>query len=235
MIAIWMRLGTILIVIAIHLVLFLVFATKQRRERSDDKGLALIIVPLRSDPKLNLVKPELTAPIERAPNRTLPIPTIPSLTPSQAASSAPRVDWQASATLAAKDAVAKKVQEEGYRNFGPRKLPSVEPDVPSMFVNPKHQGGDIDDDQLNGVTRIYHSEHCFTQLDFPTLPNLPQSGDGPMSSKANLPRCMYSIGKPEPRGDMFDHLKKTRPLPELKPGTEPGELPERIEPPKSPE
>jgi hypothetical protein len=235
MIAIWVRLGIVLIVVAVHLILFLLFATKQRRERNDEKALALIILPVRSDPKLNTANAELAVPIQREPSRTLPIPTIPSLTPSQAASSAPKIDWPASAAVAAQDAVAKKLREEGYRNFGPRKIPSVEPDVPSMFVDPKHKAGDIDDDQLNGVTRIYHSEHCFTQLDFPTLKNLPQSGDGPLSSKANLPRCMYSIGKPEPRGDLFEHLKKTRPLPELKPGTEPGELPERIEPPKSPE
>jgi hypothetical protein len=235
MIAIRVRLGIFLIVVAVHLILFLVFATKLRPERRDDKALTLIIVPVRSDPKLNTANVELAAPIQREPSRTLPLPMIPSLAPSQAASSGPKIDWPTSAALAAQDAVAKKLREEGYRNFGPRKLPSVEPDVPSMFVDPKHKAGDIDDDQLNGVTRIYHSEHCFTQLDFPTLKNLPQSGDGLLSSKANLPRCIYSIGKPEPSGDLFEHLKKTRPLPELKPGTKPGELPERVEPLKSPE
>src|SRR4051812_29174529 len=116
MIAIWMRLGTILIVIAIHLILFLVFATKQRRERSDDKALALLIVPLRSDPTPKLAKPELAVPIQRAPSHTLPIPIIPSVPPSPSASSPPTINWQANATVAAHDAVAKKLREEGYRN-----------------------------------------------------------------------------------------------------------------------
>src|SRR4051812_47478547 len=117
MIAIWVRLGIVLIVVAVHLILFLLFATKQRRERNDEKALALIILPVRSDPKLNTANAELAVPIQREPSRTLPIPTIPSLTPSQAASSAPKIDWPASAAVAAQDAVAKKLREEGYRNF----------------------------------------------------------------------------------------------------------------------
>ena len=43
-----------------------------------------------------------------------------------------------------------------------------------------------------------------------------------------MTKCFFPIGKREPRGDLFEHLKKDRPLPELKEGT-PGELPERIE------
>lgn len=38
------------------------------------------------------------------------------------------------------------------------------------------------------------------------------------SSLRNYPRCMFQIGKLEPRGDLFEHLKKPKPLPEARPG-----------------
>jgi hypothetical protein len=29
---------------------------------------------------------------------------------------------------------------------------------------------------------------------------------------------MFGIGKPEPRGDLFEHLRESKPLPQAKPG-----------------
>ena len=40
--------------------------------------------------------------------------------------------------------------------------------------------------------------------------------------------------KAEADGHLFKHLMKEQPLPELKTGTQPTPLPERIDPPKSP-
>lgn len=220
---IWVRLGTILIVLVVHIVLFIVFATKQRRERQDEKSLTLVRVPVQMLPKSNATTRELKIAPERPRIGRLELPPSAPSSQSDPSSRPNSIDWKASATAAAQDAVAEKLREERYRNFGPRKIEPDEPAAPSIFKDPKHKAGDIESDALDGVTRVYHSEHCFTQLDFPTLRDPGEE----LKPKINLPRCMRPIGTPKADGELFNHLKKEHPLPELKPGTEPGPLPER--------
>jgi hypothetical protein len=220
---IWVRLGTILIVLVVHLVLFIVFATKQRRERQDEKSLTLVRVPVQTVPRIAAPISELKIAPERPRIGRLAPPPPSPLGQSDLSSSPNSIDWQATASSAAQDAVAEKLREEGYRSFGPRKVEPDEPIAPSIFKDPKHKEGDIESDARDGVTRVYHSEHCFTQLDFPTL----RDPEEELKPKINLPRCMRPMGTPEADGELFKHLKKERPLPELKPGTQPGPLPER--------
>jgi hypothetical protein len=217
------RIGTILIVMAVHWVLFLVFATKQRRDRQETSSQALILVPVQMPQKIAQSNFELAI----AP-RSLTFDKLESSPPSLATQSPMSppgsIDWQASAAVAAEAAVANHLRKERYRNFGPRKAEPVEPTVPSIFKEPKHNAGDSETDAPNGITRVYQSEHCFTQLDFPTLRD---PTDAALSLKTNLPRCMHGLGKSDADGELFKHLKKQRPLPELKPGIQSGPLPQR--------
>jgi len=227
MIAVWVRAGIVLIIVVAHIALLLLLSFRQRRESSDDASMHLVLIPQHAVPKVS------PAPDPLQSQRTKPIParqTSPPAVPQGPQSAAPSIDWNASAAAAVSGAIAKHVQEESYRNFGAPKRAPVEPREPSIFVAPKHNAGDIDNDQRNGVTRVYHSEHCFTQLDFPTL----KDPSDELKPKINLPRCMYDFGKAEADEDLFKHLKKEQPLPELKTGTQPGALPVRIDPPKSP-
>jgi hypothetical protein len=225
MIAVWLRIGAVLIVVLVHIVLLLILAYRQRRESVDESSMQLVLVPIEAPPREEV--PALKAAIERSAKENHVGTNERALEPSKSVPSAPSIDWHASAATAADDAIAKHLREERYRNFGPRKPTPVEPEPPSIFKTPKHQAGDIERDELGGVARVYHSEHCFTELAFPTLREPGGSSDA--ASRINFPRCMYPVGKAEASGDLFDHLKKARPWPNIKPGTETGPLPERKE------
>jgi hypothetical protein len=214
MIAVWMRTGMVLIIVVVHIALLFLLSFRQRRESTAETSMHLVLIPQRAVPKATTPESESlpaqrTKPI-RAAQKSTPA------SPEEAQSPAPSIDWHASAAVAVSGAIAKHLREEGYRNFGVPKRAPAEPAEPSIFVAPKHSAGDIDNDQRNGVTRVYHSEHCFTQLDFPTLKD---PGDE-LKPKINLPRCMYDVGKADADGDLFRHLKKEQPLPDLKTGTQ---------------
>lgn len=223
---VWMRAGVVLIVIVAHLILLRLLSHRQRREHASDTSMQLVLIPERVSPQ---APPPSSKPLPSQPgNRTRANPNAPSTSIQGPQPSTPSIDWHASATAAASNAVAKQLQEKSYRNFGAPKRDRVETSAPSIFEEPKHKAGDIENDQRNGVTRVYHSEHCFTQLDYPTLKDPGEE----LKPKINLPRCMYDVGKGEADGDLFKHLKKEHPLPELKHGTHPEPLPEAVDPTK---
>ncbi|HEU4653562.1 MAG TPA: hypothetical protein VFS47_06225 [Steroidobacteraceae bacterium] len=230
MIAVWIRAGVVLIIIAVHIALLLLLAYRQRREGERESSMQLVLIPHRSWPEVPTPEPE-PGPLRSQQDKPIRAKQNPVAAPVQESQpAAPSIDWHASGAAAASGAVARQLKEEGYRNFGFPKHDRVEPTAPSIFKEPKHKAGDVETDSLNGITRVYHSEHCFTELEFRTLEPFGLPGSGPPNPSVNLPRCMFPAGKPEPDGDLFKHLKKDRPLPELKPGTQPGPLPERIEP-----
>lgn len=131
------------------------------------------------------------------------------------------VDWGAHATYHARKAVEDGATER-YRNFGPRKPgPPPEPAIPSIFEPEPDVSGEEGED-IHGDPIVRLSKYCYQELE----KRLPTARDYVNPGRPLLPKCMFPIGKPEPRGDLFEHLKRDRPLPELKNGT-PGELPER--------
>lgn len=230
MVAVWMRAGIVLIIVVAHIVLLVLFAYRQRRGGEHESSMQLVLIPERrtmEEPK-PLPEPEPLRSQRSEEVRSGQSESARAIEQPQAAT--PSIDWRASGAAAASSAVAKQLKEEGYRNFGLPKHDPAETAAPSIFKEPKHKAGDVEADSLNGITRVYHSEHCFTELEFRTLEPFGLPGSGPPNPSVNLPRCMFPAGKPEPDGDLFKHLKKDRPLPELKPGTQPGPLPERIEP-----
>jgi hypothetical protein len=142
--------------------------------------------------------------------------------------SAPRqIDWGAHAAFNAKRAVEESLPER-YRYFGPRRpSPEPEPEPPSVFEEERKVHGEIGEDALgNPVVKL--NKYCYQELE----KNVPTAHDYGQPPQPKMTKCLFPIGKREPRGDLFEHLKKDRPLPELKEGTE-SELPERVEGPGS--
>lgn len=228
MLTVGVRAGVVLIVIVAHIALLFLLSQRQRRETSDARSMQLVFIPQRDVSVAPRVPSIPLHPKQTSPRRIEnPFAAVPS---NDSQLSKPPVDWHASGNAAASDAVAEQLRKESYRNFGAPKRDPVEVSAPSVFEEPKHKAGDIENDQANGIARVYHSEHCFTQLDYPTLKDPGEE----LKSKINLPRCMYDVGKKAADGDLFEHLKKEQPLPGLKVGTKPDPLPERIDPPKSP-
>lgn len=113
---------------------------------------------------------------------------------------------------------------ERYRNLGPRKPPpEPEPEPPSIFEPERDVTGEIAEDVMgNPVVRL--NKHCYQELGDKRNPT-ERRGD---LSPPPLTKCLFRIGKRKARGDLFDHLKKERPLPEKK-ETVKSELPERVE------
>jgi hypothetical protein len=142
---------------------------------------------------------------------------------SQPASLPPRqIDWSANATYHARKAVEAAAVER-YRNLGARRPgPPPEPEVPSLFEAKPDVAGEIGED-INGDPVLRLSEHCYQELEKP----VPTARDY-VDPRPLLQKCLFPIGKREPRGDLFEHLKRDRPLPQPKPGAT-AELPEREE------
>lgn len=126
--------------------------------------------------------------------------------------SRPPVDWEISGAIAAEAAIDAIVRDEAYRPLGPRekKHQIVEPEAPrSIFEEPKRRYGDIAPNALD-KTSVWHNEHCYTQLEEPVSAR--PSSVNPLNPVV----CVIPIGKKEPRGDLFEHLKKAYPDPHPK-------------------
>lgn len=139
---------------------------------------------------------------QRAP-RDQEIPSQqPSSQPTQPTQSdAPPVDWRTSGEQSVTAAVASIIRDESYRPLGPHEKRSYElPPVPSLFREPKHQFGDVDEDPM-GRTAVWHNERCYTTLEEPVTPRA--SADIP---GVNPMKCLWLRKKP--RGNLFDHLRR---------------------------
>jgi len=111
------------------------------------------------------------------------------------------VDWDANAELAAQAAIDAVMREESYRSFGfPRKheLPEEE-EPPSIFEEPGHEFGQEGVDAF-GKPVVWLNKRCYQEL---------EKSDDPLRSPRTM--CTWGVGKREPRGDLFDHIKKRKP------------------------
>lgn len=119
------------------------------------------------------------------------------------AASASTPDWRAAIEGAATEAVARIVRDGHYRPLG-RVEPAQADSSPasSVFYTPTRQAGDIDHDAVQGSTLVWHNEHCYTEIRFPTIkdPNA-------LVGAPNPPKCMRPIGERTPRGDLFETIK----------------------------
>ena len=82
--------------------------------------------------------------------------------------------------------------------------------------------GEEDTDIHNDpVVRLNNS--CYQKLE-----KTAQTAQDWVNPRPREVRCLFNVGSREPRGDLFEHLKKDRPLPSPKEGV-PIELPQRQE------
>lgn len=154
-------------------------------------------------------------------------PSVPALAPVEPLP--PRqIDWAAQATFNAKKTVEDAVTER-YRNLGARRTePQASGSPPSIFSPEAKSFGDLDRD-IDDNPRVRLNEHCYFELDDLIL----SASDMVTSGLPPMVKCSGKVGKREPRGDLFEHLKRERPPPAL--ASEPtGELPELTEQEKGP-
>jgi hypothetical protein len=145
----------------------------------------------------------------RRPLERLPVESIPSFAPdeqppAQTTHEAPVHRWDAAPDEVAAAAVGKIIEREGHRPLGPVARRDANPAEPfSIFETPHHELGDIDHYEVGGSTYIWHNENCYTELEFPTI----KDSNG-LVGAPNPPKCMIGIGETEPRGDLFDPIKR---------------------------
>lgn len=193
------------LVVAMHLAVLTV-----RWDRPVPKGThssALLLVSI-DEPTRDL--PAVEPPIvtsEPSPPRLLPDPSITNVRPADEAPTlpdpAPAVDWRASMEAAAAAAAGKIAANERYRPLAPVERDEEDSSAPtSIFEKPRRKLGDVDHDATQGRTLVWNSEHCYTELHFPTIkdPNVLQGLPNPC-------KFVYPTGKREPRGDLFDGMK----------------------------
>jgi hypothetical protein len=219
------RVGALVAVTLLHLPL--IIATRSRESLARDSDALIVrFIPERTSeapasrpmPALVPIQPDRTrirrdddAGITREPSAPISIPS-------------GNLDWYQESANAAQAAIDAIIREEAYRSVGPREKRHqiMEPKPPPSLFGPppKHRAGDIAENPM-GYDSVWHNEHCFTQLKQPTIPNLPRSpGD---TVETNPMTCLFPMGPREPRGDLFEHLKRKRdkaPLPGEKPAAQ---------------
>jgi hypothetical protein len=200
----------LLLAILVQLTLITLF--NHRRQRILQPPRAMILIRIAEQADASVAPPAQPVELTWLPERA----SVPSSKVREPASP-PQPDAESSAPVQldtgaiAAEAVAKLIEEENRRHLDGRKPFKLnEPTVPSIFTAPRHSFGDEEHDPATEETKIWHSENCYTLLQPPD----PHAVELPLK----FPTCMFTIGKPEPRGDLFEHLKKPKPLPEAKPG-----------------
>lgn len=204
-----MRCAAVLIVTILHaLLLLLIWKSRQLllvHEASADRFIEWIRIdpPLDNPVPSSPPEPDLIAR-ERTIELQQPLPP-PASTASATESLPPRqIDWSAHGAYAAKKAVEGSVSEP-YRNFGPRKQgPPPEPGAPALFEEEEEKFGKEGTD-IHGDPVVWLSKHCYQELE-----KTVQTARDWVDPRPRLTQCMFNLGSPEPRGDLFEHLKKKR-------------------------
>lgn len=199
----------LLVAVAVQLALITMFS--QRRERMLPHTRAMTLTLIADKPEPSSEAGKRSDELIRLPQRVLAPsrPTRASISPENAEPL--ELDTEAIAT----DAVAKIMAEENRRHLDGRKPVRIhEPTVPSVFEQPRRSPGDVEHDPASDETKVWLNVNCFTLIK-------PKDPTG--SSLPNYSRCMFAIGEPEPRGDLFEHLREPKPLPEANPSV-PAEL-----------
>ena len=194
-----LRAGAFSIVVLLHVAMLMVGWQRQVLKRTNERALTWVDIqpPARQPPAESFREPPTPA---RTPARSIERAAAPASAPI----SAPPVDWHASMEAAAGAAADEIIRQGQYRALGPVERAAAEASRgTSIFETPRRQAGDIDHDPMQGRTLVWHSEHCYTELKFPTLkdPNV-------LVGAPNPPKCMEPLGKRTPRGDLFDDMNR---------------------------
>jgi hypothetical protein len=197
------RPAALVIVIVLHASVLLV---SQTRTRSGDVSRASVWLDLdvRSVDEDVVRAPEAPSAeaVSVGPEAAL-AQHAPTIAPPDIAPPAAATDWSLSGGIAGQAAIEDLVRREGYRSLGPRaQQADATGGAPSIYTTPKHKLGDVEPDPLN-YDRVWLSDRCYIELGKPVTPRADAREGFP-----NIPKCMFGIGKKEPRGDLFEHLKR---------------------------
>ena len=222
------------VVLALH-VLMLYAIHRARMQERDDRALLDQPLLLVSIPERNRVESPPTdrepalSPIERRASRANEARTVEVDEPQSEPQPRGAINWRANAVRSA-EVVAEAGRQEGYRRFGPRKpQPQDEAIAPSIFKEPpKHKLGEEGSD-AHGDPVVWISDNCYTTLDKRVQTARDWIKAGPGNFAPAEFECMFSVGRREPDGTLFEHIKKPEEPPLPKQGTEMNALPERIE------
>lgn len=199
-----MRPAILAAVIGAHLAVLLIPWEERSRATDGSTSSTLLLIPERvdlvllasRDPTVKLSAMNVDAPSQP----TLAPMHLPTETPTGSAMAPP--DWKQSGADAAADAA-----RDNYRALGPRPEEPAVKLPPSPFAPPpRHKFGEQDVDELRNPI-LWLSEHCWLRPR-----NFAAQPDDPF---ATIPMtfCSFPFGKKEPRGDLFEHLRKTPPVP----------------------
>jgi hypothetical protein len=111
-------------------------------------------------------------------------------------------DWKQSGTEAAANAARKS-----YRALGPcAEEPKIDAPPSPFEPPPRHKFGELDEDALRNPI-LWLSANChLRRKDLQAQPGDPFA-DVPMTF------CSFPFGKRQPRGNLFEHLRKQPPVP----------------------
>ncbi|HEY5808422.1 MAG TPA: hypothetical protein VIT67_10665 [Povalibacter sp.] len=165
-------------------------------------------------------------PAVATPHRAEHAAAIPQQAGTTEAVTAPpqQINWGAQAAYKAKKTVEDSVTDS-YRNFGPRKPGAPDEPQPPVLIEEEKSAFGEEGTDVHGDPVVRLSEHCYQELER----TVQTVRDYPGLSQAPQVKCFFPIGKPEPRGDLFEHLKRERPLIPPKNGV-PDPLPEQTKP-----
>lgn len=151
------------------------------------------------------------------PGEALEPPTILLPVPEENPPPDAQVDWYGDAHATA-DALGRSPE---LRRFGPgpgreRKLKSAPEGPPPLFEQPLPRVGTTVT-TAQGETILWVSDYCYISLSSTSL-TMQAIHEG----RRGVRTCIIPVGKREPRGDLFDHLKK-KPPPAHPEGQAPGQ------------
>lgn len=194
------------VVIGLHLAALLIPLVDNPRNRYQEfHGPGYMTLTLKDPEPLQLPPPPEVA----AWKLTVISPPQPALAPlsmpNEAAPSGSAMappDWKQSGADAAADAASKT-----YRPLGPRaEEPKIKAPRSPFKPPPKHKAGEVGEDALENPV-VWLSENCYLRFENRKLPL-----DDPFRS-IPMTLCVFPVGKLEPKGDLFEHLRKPQPLP----------------------
>jgi hypothetical protein len=225
-----MRWWALLAVCVLH-ALFLHVIQRMRRVESRDALDAPVVMIQQLSRVRELQRPRETERVqERSRERIPPVaerapPVNQSSVPESSAPitpPAPRaIDWHANAVRSAQVIVQGSLDGKS-RSFGSPRQPE-RPARPPQSVfgpGPKHRAGDVGSDTYDDPV-VWINDHCYKELEKP----VPTARD--FFRIMPLVKCMWPIGKREPKGKLFEHIRKPEEPPAPQAGTEMNALPER--------
>jgi hypothetical protein len=216
------RIAAICVVLGVHAFAILLLLGVRHEKNPAGEEKYVVWLPLAEDEQQVesvAIVPELSSEIRQQVQVPVPAILIPSSSSSTRVEPDSHPSWHDQGSFYARKAVEEATLER-YRNLGARKpLSSPDPEAPALFEQEKPAFGETAEDAM-GEPIVKLSKNCYREL-AGTVNTAKDYVEMASAAKLAPPlvKCMFKAGSPEPRGDLFEHLKKERPLPEVKAAT----------------